>query len=46
MNTLTAKEAVIFLGITVAVILGARLIWAQLVYHDMRCVFAECRINI
>lgn len=26
------------------VTLGVRMMWAKFIYHDMRCVLAECRI--
>lgn len=33
-----------FVGVLV-LILGLRVAWAKLVYHDIRCVMAECRIS-
>lgn len=31
--------------VIIGIVLGIRLAWAELVYHDKRCVFAECRIQ-
>lgn len=30
--------------VVLVIILGLRLTWAKLVYNDMRCFWAECRI--
>lgn len=34
--------SILFIG----VVLGFRILWAKFVYHDMRCAFAECRIQV
>lgn len=39
------RNAMIIVGVVaLAVVLGARLLWAKFVYHDFRCALAECRI--
>lgn len=35
---------VAFITVTLLIIVGIRLTWAKLVYGDMRCFLAECRI--
>ncbi len=30
--------------IVIGIIIGSRYLWAKYVYHDARCVWAECRI--
>ncbi len=37
--------SLIIIGV-LAVLLGIRLVLAKVVYHDMRCAFAECRIQV
>lgn len=41
----TLLTTIIFFG-GLALIIGARLVWAKFVYHDYRCFAAECRIQI
>jgi hypothetical protein len=45
-NDLTLKEYVIAFAIPFGIVLGVRFIWAKFVYNDMRCAFAECRIQV
>lgn len=40
------KESIIFLVAAAAIILGAKLVHAKLVYDDARCAFADCRITV
>lgn len=42
----TFWETVIFLVLFVVVVLGAKIIHAKLVYDDVRCAFADCRITV
>lgn len=37
--------SIIAVVIALSLIAGVRLVWAKLVYDDMRCFLAECRIN-
>lgn len=43
-NELSFKEVVILLAVSFGIVLGVRLLWAKLVYNDLKCVVAECRI--
>lgn len=45
-NELTPKECLLAVLILLSITLGIRLIWAKFVYHDLRCAFAECRIEV
>lgn len=38
--------SIISLVLIFGVVIGIRLIYAKFIYNDMRCVFAECRINV
>lgn len=46
----TDTKAKIFIGLIIVAFIGSaiaiRLAWAKWVYHDSRCAFAECRINV
>lgn len=42
----TFWEGVLFVVVFAAIIVGAKIVHAKLVYDDVRCAFADCRINI
>jgi len=37
---------IVFGLIALSIVFGLRYAWAKLVYHDARCMFAECRIQV
>lgn len=39
-------EGLLFLVIFAAIVVGAKLMHAKLVYDDVRCAFADCRIVV
>ena len=43
-NELIVGIALVVLFLSAVV--GVRMLWAEIVYKDSRCAFAECRINV
>lgn len=40
------RNYLIAMGILIVIVFGLRVLWAKLIYGDMRCTFAECRIQV
>lgn len=43
-DSCSAKDTIKIWIAIILLIIGVRLAWAKLVYHDFRCFLAECRI--
>lgn len=41
-----AKPYIIIAVIGILITFGLKFVWAKFVYHDIRCVWAECRIQV
>lgn len=45
-ETNEVRDMIVTILVIFLIVGGLRYVWAKAVYHDARCMWAECRINV